>query len=195
MDSPSKSLGFVAQSSDNPSQTSLTPLPPPPPPPPPPRGSTPPTALREAIQRRSGTLKKPKIRYRPPYMDEDQVEDVKKYVPGGYHPVDIGDKIDEFIVVHKLGFGGFATVWLVQSNKDNHYYALKILCAEVPSTHVVEKQVFEHLGVHNQPSIIQLIRSFEITGPNGVHSCLVLPVCGPSLYKWHLGRSESSQAE
>lgn len=177
---------------------SLPPLPPPPPPPPPPplpRGFTPPAALREVIERRSESLKKPKIQYRPPYMNEGEVEDVKKYVPGGYHPVDIGDKIDEFIVVHKLGFGGFATVWLVQSTMNSHYYALKILCAEVPSTHVIEKQVFEYLGDHNQPSIIQLVRSFEITGPNGVHSCLVLPVCGPSLYKWHFGRSELSQVD
>lgn len=109
-------------------------------------------------------------------MDESEVEDVKKYVPGGYHPVDIGDEIDEFIVVHKLGFGGFATVWLVQSNTDNRYYALKILCAEVPSTRVVEKQVFEHLGVHNQSSIIQLLRSFEITG-----QMVFTLACPPSL--------------
>lgn len=180
-DPSSRSLEFAARLSDNPSQTFLPPppsLPPPPPPPPPP----------ELIQGRAETLKKPKIRYRPPCMDEDEVEDVKKYVPGGYHPVDIGDQIDEFVVIHKLGFGGFSTVWLVQSNTDNHYYTLKIICADVPRTHVVEKQVFEHLGVHNQSSIIQLIRSFDITGPNGIHSCLVLPVCGPSLYKWHFGR-------
>lgn len=115
--------------------------------PPPPRGSTPPAALREAIQRRVETLKKPKIRYRLPYMDDGEVEDVKKYVPRVYHPVDIGDKIDEFVVVHKLGFDGFATVWLVQSTTDNHYYALKTVCAEVPKTHAVEEQVFDYLGV------------------------------------------------
>lgn len=45
--------------------------------------------------------KSARIRYRSPDMVE--VEDVHKYVLGGYHPVDIGDTIDEFMVIHKLG--------------------------------------------------------------------------------------------
>lgn len=39
-------------------------------------------------------------------MDETGYEDVKKYVPGGYHPVDIGDEIAQYTVLHKLGSGG-----------------------------------------------------------------------------------------
>lgn len=146
---------------------------PPPPPPLPPNHSPPPQTHRRV-----------KIRYRPPYMDESAVEDVSRYVPGGYHPVDIGDRIDEFIVLHKLGCGGFATVWLVQSLQNSRYYALKILCADVQDVDINERKVLERLGSHNQPNVIELVRSFEVTGPNGVHSCLVLPVCGPSLDDW-----------
>lgn len=46
----------------------------------------------------------------------------------------------------------------------------------------------EYLGPHDHPSVVKLLGSFEVTGPNGVHACLVLPVCGPSLYSWSLGR-------
>lgn len=122
-------------------------------------------------------------------MDESGYEDVHKYVPGGYHPVDIGDKIAQYTVLHKLGSGGFATVWLVQSTEDSRYYALKILCADVSEAQANERGVMEYLGPHDHPSVVKLLGSFEVTGPNGVHTCLILPVCGPSLYKWSLGRS------
>ncbi|KAI7775598.1 hypothetical protein LA080_006561 [Diaporthe eres] len=122
-------------------------------------------------------------------MDESGYEEVKKYVPGGYHPVDIGDEVAQYTVLHKLGSGGFGTVWLVQSSEDAHYYALKILCAEVSEANANEREVMEYLGPHDHPSVVKLLRSFEITGPNGVHTCLVLPVCGPSLFNWSLGRT------
>ena len=43
--------------------------------------------------------------------DEEDLEDYKK---GGYHPVAIGDRLsnDRYIVVRKLGWGHFSTVWL-----------------------------------------------------------------------------------
>ncbi|XP_044715592.1 uncharacterized protein HRG_10773 [Hirsutella rhossiliensis] len=55
----------------------------------------------------------PPFRYRQPQMA--CVEDVEKYVPGGYHPVDIGDVIhtgeQSYQIIHKLGHGGSSTVW------------------------------------------------------------------------------------
>jgi hypothetical protein len=45
----------------------------------------------------------------------DDVEDLEKYRPGGYHPVSIGDIFSRgrYEVLHKLGYGGSSTVWLV----------------------------------------------------------------------------------
>jgi serine/threonine protein kinase len=121
-------------------------------------------------------------------MDECEHEDVQKYVPGGFHPVDIGDQIAQYTVLHKLGSGGFATVWLVQSSEDSQYYALKILCANISNTKSNEEEVMEHLGQYNHPTIVKLLHSFKVTGPNGIHTCLILPVCGPSFYKWSILR-------
>lgn len=41
-------------------------------------------------------------------------ERISRYRPGGYHPVCLGDKFnqDRYRVVHKLGWGGYSTVWL-----------------------------------------------------------------------------------
>ena len=40
------------------------------------------------------------------------------YGPGGFCPIEPGDRIaNRFVVLHKLGYGGFATVWLVRDEK------------------------------------------------------------------------------
>lgn len=43
-------------------------------------------------------------------------EDIGLYKPGGYHPVSLGDcfRDGRYIIHHKLGWGGFATVWLAK---------------------------------------------------------------------------------
>lgn len=86
----------------------------------------------------------------------------------------------------------FSTSWdpvLVQSSGDNYDYALKILCAEVSDLNYNKKQVMEHLGPHDHPRVIKLHHSFEVTGPNGWQICLVIPVCGPSLYNRSIVKS------
>ncbi|KNE59421.1 serine/threonine-protein kinase SRPK3 [Allomyces macrogynus ATCC 38327] len=51
------------------------------------------------------------------YSDDE--EDAQDYCPGGYHPVNIGDKFKDgrYTVLRKLGWGHFSTVWLC---RDNH---------------------------------------------------------------------------
>lgn len=50
-------------------------------------------------------------------MTEDE-EDLEDYRPGGYHPVNIGDdfNVGRYVVVRKLGWGHFSTVWLARDN-------------------------------------------------------------------------------
>lgn len=51
-------------------------------------------------------------------LTEDE-EDLEDYVKGGYHPVHIGDTFSDgrYIVVRKLGWGHFSTVWLAKDTK------------------------------------------------------------------------------
>ena len=51
-------------------------------------------------------------------MTEDE-EDWEDYVKGGYHPVKIGDAFSDgrYLVVRKLGWGHFSTVWLARDTK------------------------------------------------------------------------------
>jgi serine/threonine protein kinase len=46
---------------------------------------------------------------------DDGDEDAESYRPGGYHPVHIGDLYNKrYLVVQKLGWGHFSTVWMCQ---------------------------------------------------------------------------------
>ena len=46
-------------------------------------------------------------------------EELSRYCPGGYHPIHLHDALDNgrYEVLHKLGFGAFATVWLARDNQ------------------------------------------------------------------------------
>jgi len=63
------------------------------------------------------------------YADSDQSEDegIADYKIGGYHPVHVGETlIGRYIIVQKLGWGHFSTVWLARDNFYNTYVALKV---------------------------------------------------------------------
>src|SRR5437773_2700880 len=72
-------------------------------------------------------------------------EDLERYERGGFHPVHLGDRYDggRYQVVHKLGAGGFSTVWLAQDLMERRWVALKIVLAhESPS--VEAKALLSH---------------------------------------------------
>jgi serine/threonine-protein kinase SRPK3 len=117
--------------------------------------------------------------YRVPRLDH--LEDIEKYRPGGYHPVNLDDILDgKYKVIHKLGHGGFATIWLARVLQDNRYVALKILTANASNQ---ELTILTYLRDHgaNHCNIACLRNAFTIRGPNGLHQCLVLDFVGPSL--------------
>jgi serine/threonine-protein kinase SRPK3 len=44
---------------------------------------------------------------------------MSRYRPGGFHPICLGDTLNQrrYQVCHKLGWGGFSTVWLAKDAK------------------------------------------------------------------------------
>jgi serine/threonine-protein kinase SRPK3 len=53
-------------------------------------------------------------------------EELAGYGPGGYHPVRLGDTLDDgrYQILNKLGFGSFSTVWLA---RDEEYLSCSLL--------------------------------------------------------------------
>lgn len=63
------------------------------------------------------------------YEDTDSSEDegLQDYKIGGYHPMHIGEVlINRYVIVQKLGWGHFSTVWLAKDIIYNTFVALKI---------------------------------------------------------------------
>ena len=111
-------------------------------------------------------------------------EDFERYKAGGFHPVNLGDHFDgdRYKVVHKLGAGGFSTVWLARDKRMKSCFALKIVDAE-HSVSTEEKTTLSRSALQRGGLLMPTedYRQFSITGPNGHHLCLVLPVLGPAM--------------
>ena len=53
-----------------------------------------------------------------PAMAQRSEEDLERYRPGDYHPVHLGDVFnDRYVVISKLGYGQYSTVWLARDIK------------------------------------------------------------------------------
>ncbi|KAI2504060.1 hypothetical protein MHU86_10422 [Fragilaria crotonensis] len=70
------------------------------------------------------------------YTDDEHEGDAG-YKPGGYHPVKVGEVYNQrYVVIKKLGWGHFSTVWMVKDRKviatggdaalKNQFFALKV---------------------------------------------------------------------
>lgn len=144
-----------------------------------------PVSRRHFIHRATTSL--PSQRYLPVYERQDKVEDLENYRLGGYHPIQLGDKISDarYLVIHKLGYGNYSTVWLAQDRMENRYVSLKILAArqsrvssEIRIRNRLRGGDLGHLG---RPFVLSTLDEFYIDGPNGRHQCLVSEVTGPTI--------------
>ncbi|WPH01959.1 Hypothetical protein R9X50_00481300 [Acrodontium crateriforme] len=115
---------------------------------------------------------------------EIDAEPLSRYRKGGYHPVHLGDQLKSgrYQILHKLGWGGYATVWLAKDNQLDRSVAIKIMVSELGPEHQ-EASIYQRLshGPASHPGrryIPELFDHFELYGPNGVHHCLVLELLG-----------------
>lgn len=130
----------------------------------------------------------------PPFT----LEHVYDYEPGGHHPVQLGDVFDNgrYRVLHKLGSGGYANVWLCRdlAAPTPKYVALKILMAEASTEDCRELMCAEQLEstmvADETPPICIPLRQFRTDGPNGSHLCFVYPVLGPPVSSGLLNSSK-----
>ncbi|KAM7215388.1 Protein kinase-like domain containing protein [Rhypophila decipiens] len=117
-----------------------------------------------------------------------KLEKIYDYETGGLHPVHLGDVLgDAYSIIHKLGHGGFATVWLARDLKaqdTTKYVALKIIRAD-SSRYDCPKLLLDrrageiyHEGEGFKYLCFPLDR-FQLDGPNGSHLCFVCHVLGP----------------
>lgn len=117
-------------------------------------------------------------------------EDSEDYCKGGYHPVHVGETYNNgrYVVVRKLGWGHFSTVWLSRDTTTGKHVALKVVrsAAHYTETAIDEIKLLNKVvqANPNHPGrkyVVSLLDSFEHKGPNGVHVCMVFEVLGENL--------------
>ncbi|KAI0336204.1 Pkinase-domain-containing protein [Cubamyces sp. BRFM 1775] len=131
----------------------------------------------------------PKIVPVPDACSKDE-ESPADYNAGGYLQVKINDtfKDGRYLVLRKLGWGHFSTVWLVKDNHNNRHSALKVVksagrYAETARDEIkLLRQVMEanpsHIGRNH---IVSFLDHFEHNGPDDNHICLVFEPLGENL--------------
>ncbi|KAI5282770.1 serine/threonine protein kinase, CMGC group [Ascosphaera aggregata] len=124
-----------------------------------------------------------------PEMTADE-EDSEDYCKGGYHPVHVGEtyKDGRYVVLRKLGWGHFSTVWLSRDNHSGSHVALKVVrsAAHYTETAIDEIKLLNRINeaAPDHPGrkhVVSLLDSFEHKGPNGTHVCMVFEVLGENL--------------
>ncbi|KAJ6125877.1 hypothetical protein N7471_010370 [Penicillium samsonianum] len=118
----------------------------------------------------------------PTYTSPIDAEPLHRYRQGGYHPVTLGEclKAGRYKVSHKLGWGGYSTVWAATET----YVAVKVCVAEREHDRETrELQTMKELASHlpSPTHVVQLLDDFGLMGPNGFHKCLVYELLGPNI--------------
>lgn len=118
-------------------------------------------------------------------------ESLKDYAPGGYHPVHVGESYnnDRYVIVRKLGWGHFSTVWLAKDTQNhNKHVAMKVVRSAVHYTEaaldeisLLKRAVTANLDHPGRAHVVILLDSFRHVGPNGTHVCMVFEVLGENL--------------
>lgn len=107
---------------------------------------------------------------------------------GGYHPVYIGEMFNNgrYKILHKLGWGHFSTVWMVNDLETGSQAAMKVVKSASHYTEAARDEVMllsrikeRSIGIDHR--CVQLLDSFDHIGPNGRHVCMVFEVLGDNL--------------
>ena len=124
--------------------------------------------------------------------DEEDVEDLEEnaeplllyFQQPFYYPICIGNVLAQrYRIEHKLGHGGFSTVWMAHDIVTKKDVALKV-------TTLARDAADRESTMHNEirrrvrdTSKLLLSReAFSLPSPNGHHRVLVFPLRGPSLH-------------
>lgn len=126
--------------------------------------------------------------------DEKNEESAKDYKPGGYHPAYKGETYKEgrYVLVRKLGWGHFSTVWLAKDTETGSHVAMKIVRSDkvytesaldeiklLQGVNPLQNQSFsEHKG---SAHILRLLDNFIHSSVNGEHVVMVFEVLGENL--------------
>ncbi|KAG8723062.1 hypothetical protein FRC09_004895 [Ceratobasidium sp. 395] len=112
----------------------------------------------------------------------------------GYFPVWLGQALPSdsgrYIIVRKLGWGQYSSVWLARDLELNRFVSLKILTCKATSVlksghsdeiNFLQKLVAADRSHPGSRHVLEYHDTFEFDGPSGQHRCVVTEALGPSV--------------
>ncbi|PNP86551.1 hypothetical protein FNYG_00253 [Fusarium nygamai] len=113
---------------------------------------------------------------------EEVSENPQRYLEGLYYPMSIGETLgNQYRIEHKLGHGGFSTVWMAYDILAKKDVALKIMTPEESNEHEYKMQTEIARSIQDNSHFILYENTFMLPGSHGGHRVLVLPLQGPNL--------------
>lgn len=117
-------------------------------------------------------------------------ETIPGYIAGRYYPTRIGEILkDRYQIVGKLGFGASSTVWLARDMDYRRYVTLKIFIKSTSMGQQVDDELKIYERIQGAPQkhpgrkyIRSLLDSFDASGPEDKHQCLVHPPLWESVF-------------
>eukprot|EP01096_Ripella_sp_DP13-Kostka_P018153 TRINITY_DN9723_c0_g1_i1.p1 TRINITY_DN9723_c0_g1~~TRINITY_DN9723_c0_g1_i1.p1 ORF type:complete len:512 (+),score=215.37 TRINITY_DN9723_c0_g1_i1:62-1537(+) len=109
------------------------------------------------------------------------------YKKGGYHRVKVGEVYrSSYIIVKKLGWGHFSTVWLARDKTKDRYLALKFVksashYSEAARDEIKLLRTCKEKDPEDKFHIVRMEDDFRYEGPNGKHIVMVFEVLGRNL--------------
>ncbi|KAH3684463.1 hypothetical protein WICPIJ_004557 [Wickerhamomyces pijperi] len=120
-----------------------------------------------------------------------QQESSHDYRYGGYHSTkenELLGPMNQYVMIKKLGWGQYSTVWLVFNKFTSEYLALKIIRSDrVYSLAALDEvKLLQALkaDVEHKEYLIEYKEAFWHKGPNGKHCCLVFELLGENLLQF-----------
>lgn len=120
-------------------------------------------------------------------------EPSSEYCLGGYHRGYIGETLgpdSQYVLLRKLGFGAYCTVWLAHDRHHDRYVAIKIHKSSADFSRAARKELQILRKIHNVAGeslhpgshhLVELLDAFAHLGPHGLHVCLVFEPLSESL--------------
>ncbi|EEQ32722.1 hypothetical protein McanCB56680_005701 [Microsporum canis] len=99
-----------------------------------------------------------------------------------FYPIRIGEVLNQaYRIDHKLGHGGFSTVWMAHDLKNKKDVALKIVATEAWGEHDYSIQEEIKRAVKDTSHLVIHTATFFLRGKDCNHRVLVFPLRGPTL--------------
>jgi protein kinase-like protein len=113
---------------------------------------------------------------------EECVEAVPYYDRGLYYPICIVDVlVQRYRIEHKLGHGGFSTVWLARDIREEKDVALKIMIPGNAGEDEYNMQTEIIRALQDTSNFLTYLETFFLPGRHRDHRVLVFPVRGPNI--------------